>query len=258
MIRPTLAVLVLGITACSDDPGLLSHGIVAGQNQQVVAGATELEDPVAWALTRTKDGRIVLQRVIDPLLPKLAYAQGTVVRGSPVPGAVVCATENGMKPFVPCTNTDANGMATFFYEVKTHAAGEYKSEIRGTLNSQPAVFDTARMTVVAGEVDPNLSINWAPIPSPAILVAESVADVFQNKIQFRIVSDGRIAVGDTALASAGARTVTFAASYLDSLPGVLELRGQGDVLLARVGYSFLINDDKPSIRFRVRGLNLTP
>ena len=65
-----------------------------------------------------------------------AYAQdaGTVVNGSPVAGAVVCAQslDGGLTPFVPCTNTDNNGKAVFFFTPTTRAGTHY-AEIRGTV-----------------------------------------------------------------------------------------------------------------------------
>jgi hypothetical protein len=63
-------------------------------------------------------------------------------------------------------------------------------------------------------------------------------------------------VAGSVVGTPAARTVTFNATYLDSLPGVLELRGAKDELLARVSYRFSIQNDAPAIEFRVRGLAL--
>lgn len=126
--------------------GPLEFGIVQGDNQVAIAGDEELSDPVVGKLVRSSDGGITFRLVAT------AYAQGTVVSGSPVPGAVVCAqsiTEDGPVPFVPCTNTLEDGTATFFFSGGTKA-GDAKSEIRGTVEGEPAVFDTATVTVLAG------------------------------------------------------------------------------------------------------------
>src|SRR6185312_12961861 len=107
-------------------------------------------------LVRKPDGSVawirqIPGRALDVLVPR-AFAQGTVVTGSPVAGAVVCAVSTDsvhkLTPFVPCTNTASDGTATFFFTASTKA-GVASAQIRGTLNSQPAVFDTATATVMA-------------------------------------------------------------------------------------------------------------
>jgi hypothetical protein len=146
----TLA-LLLSCAACggsttSTPEGPLKLGIVAGNNQVAPAGSVKLTDPVVGRLVRVSTASGPRFEFV-----KTAYAQ-TVVTGSPVPGAVVCAvsmTAGSMVPFVPCTNTDADGKATFFFTPGTKA-GEAESEIRGTLAGQPAVFDTATATVLPG------------------------------------------------------------------------------------------------------------
>lgn len=135
-----------GGSATSTPEGPLKLGIVSGDNQVALAGSQKLTDPVIGRLVRVSTASGPRFEFV-----KTAYAQ-TVVTGSPVPGAVVCAvslTPGDMVPFVPCTNTDANGQATFFFTPGTKA-GEVHSEIRGTLAGQPAVFDTATATVEAG------------------------------------------------------------------------------------------------------------
>jgi hypothetical protein len=125
--------------------GPLAFGIVSGNNQTATAGSNRLTDPVVGKLVRTPDGGITFNLV------RSAYAQ-TVVSGSPVPGAVVCAvsiSENGMVPWVPCTNTDSAGQATFFFTPGTRA-DTVRSEIRGTVSGEPAVFDTASAVVQPG------------------------------------------------------------------------------------------------------------
>lgn len=150
-MRTLLPVAVLlSLAACDGaspgpDSGPLALGIVSGNHQTATAGADRLPDPVVGKLVRTPGGGLAFHLVTP------AYAEGTVVTGSPVPGAVVCAvsvTDAGLTPFTPCTNTDNNGQATFFFSPGTKA-GEAKSEIRGTVEGQPAVFDT-----VTAEVEP--------------------------------------------------------------------------------------------------------
>jgi hypothetical protein len=144
-----IAFFVVGVfIGCESgvDSGPLAFGIVSGNNQTAQAGSDRLTNPVVGKLVRTPDGGITFNLV------RSAYAQGTVVNGSPVPGAVVCAvsiSEDGMVPWVPCTNTDSAGKATFFFTPGTRA-DTVRSEIRGTVEGEPAVFDTASAVVQPG------------------------------------------------------------------------------------------------------------
>jgi hypothetical protein len=154
---PLAALVACGGGSAAPQPnGPLALGIIAGQNQVTTAGSSQLSSPVIGRLVRQSNGRVGFQwieRAVDPLLPPKAFAQGTVVTGSPVPGAVVCAVGapdgRGLVPFTPCTNTDANGQATFYFTPGT-VAGEATAEIRGTVENQPAVFDTAKAIVMPG------------------------------------------------------------------------------------------------------------
>lgn len=159
----TLALIACGGSADNTSPignGPLKLGIVSGQNQTVTAGSAQLGAPVVGKLVRQPNGTVAFiqtsaGRALDLIVPR-AFAQGgTVVTGSPVPGAVVCAvsvdTAHSLVPFTPCTNTDSAGQATFYF-TPGHGAGVAKAEIRGTLNNSPAVFDTAKATVLPGPI----------------------------------------------------------------------------------------------------------
>lgn len=143
-------ILVVGCDPVGGNDGPLMLGIVAGNNQTATAGSTRLTDPVVGKLVRQPDGGITF-RLVTP-----AYAQ-TVVQGSPVPGALVCAvsiSEGGMVPWVPCTQTDSAGTATFFFTPGTRA-DTVRSEIRGEVKGKPAVFDTA-----VAVVEPSALVAW--------------------------------------------------------------------------------------------------
>lgn len=196
-LSPLLLVLLLaGCDAASGgQDGPLALGIVAGNHQTVTAGAEKLPDPVTAKVVRKPGGGITL-RLVTP-----AYAEGTVVSGSPVPGAVVCAvsiTEDAMEPFTPCTNTDEQGQATFFFTPPTKV-GTPMSEIRGTVEGEPAVFDTASATVVAGPMAKTAfdSGPWQRGSSPDSLVTLSqdpshpiLQDAYGNLIPFRVQASG--------------------------------------------------------------------
>lgn len=126
-------------------------GIVSGNHQVATAGSERLPDPVVGRMVRTPSGGIAFHLVTP------AYAdEGTVVQGSPIAGAVVCAvaTAGELTPFTPCTNTDDHGQARFFFAPGTKA-GEARAEIRGTLEGLPAVFDT-----VVAHVEPGASVGF--------------------------------------------------------------------------------------------------
>jgi hypothetical protein len=143
--------------------GALKIGIVSGNNQSAQATTTQLANPIVGRLVRLPNGTLAwLNQATDAVLPEKAYAQGTVVNGSPVPGAVVCAatvdTLFKLVPIVPCTNTDSAGKATFAFTHGT-VAGEAKAVVQGMVNGQVATFDTARATITPGPV---ASFGWYP------------------------------------------------------------------------------------------------
>lgn len=145
LLLPLLLAACDSVSPGSDGP--LALGIVSGNYQVAPAGSEQLPDPVVGRMVRTPSGAIVFHLVTP------AYAQGTVVQGSPVAGAVVCAvnTSGELEAFTPCTNTDASGQARFFFAPGT-VAGEARAEIRGTLEGEPAVFDTVVALVEPGDV----------------------------------------------------------------------------------------------------------
>lgn len=253
---------LVGLTSCAaSDAEILNHGITAGQEQVVTAGVAQLPQSVTWRLARTASGGITAERVLDVVVPR-AYAQGTtVVKGSPVPGAVVCATtKSGLTPFVPCTNTDNNGNATFFFTVDSTKAKRYYSEIRGTVENKPAVFDTAFVTVTTGPMDSLRWMNDLGFQPSATLADSAARDPYGNVIPYRLVSDGHLnVVGDT-VGTVAARTVTFTVSHSDSLPGVLEMRDSTDTLIGKVHYVWLRTSPigggpvTTAVSLRVRGL----
>lgn len=259
---PTILPALLLIACGSDeDPGQLEHGILAGASQTVTAGATTLPSAVTWALRRNKNGTITVYRILDAALPAKAWAQGTpvTVKGSPVPGAVVCATENGIKPFTPCTNTGADGNATFFYDVTTKSAGDYRSEIRGTVNNAPAVFDTVKVSVVAAPPAPQYKNDLiGERSSPATYLPAHLVDPHGNAVPYRIPSDARLLAADTALGSTGARTVNFVLADVDSTWRTLNLTGRGDTAIARFSYRLVRYGNTPRIQAVFCGLAVVP
>jgi hypothetical protein len=195
------------------------------------------------------------------LLPRLAYAQ-TVVNGSPVPGAVVCASEQDkdLVPFARCTNTGSDGKATFFFIPPT-TAGAYISKINGTLTTNGVVeattFDTAKATVVPGPVNPNFSSlayfgGLGLTPSPARFPKNGLVDVYNNAVPYRIPADALITPQDTVLGSEGAHTVTFA--KLDSTYHVVALTGDQGAVIAHLRYRIVSDNGTLKIDWDSYGL----
>jgi hypothetical protein len=213
-----LAVLVLvGCEAAGGGDGPLAFGIVSGNGQTAAAGDDRLIDPVVGKLVREPSGGITF-RLVAP-----AYAQGTVVNGSPVPGAVVCAvsiTEGGMEPWVPCTNTDSAGTATFFFTPGTKA-DTARAEIRGTVQGEPAVFDTATAVVEPGSATRHrysmgFSTGFRGTEHAVEIPNDYLLDEYGNSAYFRLrhVEGAFIVLGDTT-GTAAARTVVVS-DTLDS------------------------------------------
>ncbi len=158
-MRTTAPLALLFLAACTEpkDAGPLKIGIVSGNNQQAPAAtAVQLPAPIVGKLVRLPNGTVAWQqRAIDALLPAKAYAQTQDLQGSPVAGAVVCAkaVEGPVKlePVVPCTNTAADGTATFAFTHGT-TAGTAKAVVQGMLNGIVATFDTATAIVTPGAV----------------------------------------------------------------------------------------------------------
>ena len=174
---------------------LLAHGIVAGNNQITTAGSPQLSGAIVEQLVKNSSGTITMRRVddgpfqraLDLVVPR-AWAQ-TVVTGSPVVGAVVCAVSpdpaHSLTPFTPCTNTGTDGKATFYFTPGT-GAGLAKSEIRGTVANLPTVFDTAKATIMPGE-PADISMGFPPhgeqptIPSGTIVDTHKLIGYVRDK-----------------------------------------------------------------------------
>lgn len=177
LIRRTaaLALAALALGACKGDSGAgpedlqYDLGIISGNHQVSRVGEARLAEPVVGRLVsvRLADGSSRL-RLVTPL-----YAQ-TVVKGSPVPGAVVCAEDPlddelaTLVPEVRCTNTDANGQATFWFRPGTKA-GQAVSLIKGTIQGQVEVFDSVMALVQPGPIVHHSHGVGITGPSPLVL-----------------------------------------------------------------------------------------
>lgn len=246
-VRTNLLVLAVSVISagCGSDSltplGEAISAIVSGNSQRVTADQVALNNDLPQAvvqqMVRTTAGIVSLATVnaTDPV----------VLKGSPIVGAVVCAEGgNGrLTPFSRCTNTDAQGKATFVFETST-VAGEATAEIRGYLDGKPAVFDTAIATVLPGVPDSNAINDFiAPRASPATYLPTHVVDRFANPAAYRIPADARLTPQDTVMGSAGARTVTFDASTVDSVWRTVILTGDQDAAVVQLTYRLVFSTE---------------
>lgn len=189
-----LSLVVIGLlAACSDvtgpgggNDGVVVIGVESGNNQTVVV-TNNLSKPVVGRMVRTRDGGASFTLLPDG--PN--YQDGTVVNGSPIAGAVVCAvnvaSSHGPKPWTPCTNTDNEGRATFWFTADS-VAGTFVTEIRGSLNGTPAVFDsvTTRQLPAAVKSGYNYGTGGVGDYKPLVIPAHVVQDIYGNPIPFRV------------------------------------------------------------------------
>lgn len=210
----------------TEDPGELVGAIIAGREQSVKAGASQLPEAVINQVVRTKAGSLMLLR---------ATTQGTVANGSPVPGAVVCVYEQDkdLIPFARCTNTDALGKATFFFTPPTKA-GEYIARINGSVTTNGVVEATTFDTVKA-EVEPGPAVTPGSISGPTarvlwigrkVRLADHInplpaVDAFGNTIPLGAVtyaaSAGIVLAADSfTVAAGGSQSIRAQANELDA------------------------------------------
>lgn len=145
-----LAVACGGGSAAPQPDGPPHLGVIAGNHQTITAApAVKLPAQVVAQVVQLPNGQVgMTTRVINAVLPPQAFAQ-TAVHG--IPGAVVCSVspdpQHPLTPEVPCTNTDASGLAYFTFHADS-VAGVAKAEVRGTVAGVTHVSDSVSATVL--------------------------------------------------------------------------------------------------------------
>jgi hypothetical protein len=175
-VLPLLACGGSGGEVVTPGTGPLKIGVIAGNNQSAGAGTAQLPAPVVGQLVRLPDGTTAmrwLDRAGDLVLPSKAYAQGTVIaKGSPVPGAVVCAAPAdpvmGLTPIVACANTASDGTVAFAFKPGT-VAGQAVGLVQGMQGTAVVTFDTVKATVLPG----------APASVTAVVTSDSAVRLGQ-------------------------------------------------------------------------------
>lgn len=153
MKLPVVALILLaacGSSATDTGPTRYNFGIVDGANQVSTAGDAALAKRVTSQLTRDPNGTFAT-RVFDFLAPTIAYAQGLVLSGTPVAGAIVCGREAklGEPQIVPlCAFTLSDGKAANAVQPGTKA-GKFNILFTAQVPATEPVKDSTTVTVNA-------------------------------------------------------------------------------------------------------------
>lgn len=213
--RSLLTALVLaaacgGGSAAPQPTGEPHLGVIAGNHQSIAAApAVKLPSQVVAQVVRLPNGQVgMTTRVLDALLPPRAYAQ-TAVTG--IPGAVVCSVApdpaHPLTPEVPCTNTDAAGLAYFTFHADS-VAGVAKAEVRGTVGGVTHVTDSVEANVLPGAAADfaaysPINVHVGDTVDVRNAVVYGVVDRYHNRLTSFLVRTRRLntnaALSDTGL-----------------------------------------------------------
>jgi hypothetical protein len=195
-----VALALVGCEAGSAPLGDPVLRVVVGDGQTTSAPRDTLDAPVVAQLGRQRSGGITLHLVRE------LHAQTSVVG---IAGEQVCAvgiTDNPLTAWNPCATTNADGMATFFFDPGTKA-GIAMAEIRAVVDGQKVVTDTATAVVEPG---PPVAVIWAnPSRLPVDVAPGDTLDLSALK-----VDGGRDEYGNTTTAEAVIQTLSAATLWL--------------------------------------------
>lgn len=218
MRRLSILFVALVLAACGSStdtaPARWNFAVVDGANQASVAGTAQLPKAITSQLAQDPNGKFASNRVLDFLLPTVAYAQTLTVAGTPVANAIVCGrvAPIGEPQVVPlCAFTLADGKAANSVQPGTKA-GTYNVLFTAQVASQLPVQDSTTVTVAAGPADPNLHIGGSDMPATTDTIpANAVRDIFGNSVPFAIQSDSLITVAGKVAGTVDARRFTYKA-----------------------------------------------
>jgi len=253
------AALVAAACSSSTDtsPTRWNFGIVNGANQLSTAGSGSLAQPITSQLTRDPQGKFASNRVLDFLLPTVAYAQGLTLSGTPVAGAIVCGREAkpGEPQVVPlCVFTLADGTAPSTI-ISGTKAGTYNVLFTAQVASQLPVKDSTTVTVAAGPVDPQLHVSSQDFGrSVDTIPANAVLDIFGNSVPFAIKSDSLITVAGKVAGTIDARRIAFSTARAGASNVFTPIVDANGVQIAWLDYSF----GPTAWRFNTWSLTLAP
>lgn len=229
------AVLLLaacsGGSAAPQADGPISVGVTAGNNQTVMADhLTALPARVAIQAVQQPNGQVAWHAwVEDALLPKRAYAQSAVhgVANLVACGKTPTDPKHSLLPEVPCTNTDASGMAYFTF-LRDTTAGTSKAYIAATVNGATVITDSVKATVTAGPaaawIGVHANVYFTAKAGVKYSLRDSIANVFDKYnnplpantylIRYRRIN-GNAALSDPELLASDSVTVRATDIQLD-------------------------------------------
>ena len=191
-MKRTLAVLatLLAVSLACEDPtgilGPLGFGVVEGREQEVSAVEAQLPEPVVARVWQDASGNAFLG-----IGPRPLFAQ-TGVKG--VAGAVVCVGETPIEgdPIIPharCTNTDAEGDATFHMS-HPKKAGQHRTPIVAEVNGQALTPDTVTAIVEAGPASVHPFTDTLNISvTERVYGDDTVTDAYGNGVAWMFATD---------------------------------------------------------------------
>lgn len=236
------------------------HTVTAGHKPGASLGLV-YRNPLTGALRY--DRAPLWERILLPPVAHALQAIGFVG----VPNATYCVHKDQsiVVALKDCITTDALGNSRWDFVAPTKA-GVHEVHVSATLGSESTIPDTIVFTVNPGEANPDYETGTLPSAcSPAALPATAVQDQYGNAIPYRIVPDGRLAVGSDTVGAASARTVTFDSTT--STPTAqfypLELRDSSGTQVGKVRYKIApkataICVSGAEITWLAGGMNTTP
>lgn len=271
-MRTTIVLAAVLLAACSNgtEPGPqfgeLKHRIIEGEQHTVIAGTLpEKTVDLAYREQLAVAPAVTLQRLAERVfLPPYAYAQGpTNIRVQP--GAVVCADQSltDLKPRFPCVTADALGQARFDWIEAPTRVGSYKARVGAAYGPDTTTLLEVSVVVTRTTAKSNFIFpSESRVESPSLFGLDSVPDLFDNPIKWRIIGDGRLQVqGDTA-GTAAARTVVFTAGQVDSQTRTLDMQDDKGVVVGKIRYKLeaatRFGQPITIIRWTAYGLGVVP
>jgi hypothetical protein len=230
-------VVVMACDATAPVPmGRLDSKIVSGQRLVYTAGLSKATEPTLGLVFRAAEEASASTEVI---------AQ---------PNAVYCVGEDqhDLVPFSRCVTTDDKGNSRIDWINLPTRAGTYCGHLNATMGLEATTFDTACVTIKAGDVVDSLMVSDVGfraddrMNSPAVFRPMSIQDKYGNGIPYRIVADVDLTPTDTTLGSEGARTVTF--DKVDSTWRFTLIVGEQDKPVAQLKYRIVDSNSGPKLQ----------
>lgn len=255
-MRNKFVLVLMAVAACGGDSptGLQKFGDIKGE---VIAGGSQRSTAAA-----NRAGQRVTYRVYREQVSLMA--SGSTANASAniklQPNASACVGEDqvDLVPFTRCVTTDSTGQSRFDFPKLPTKAGRYVAKLNATYGLEATTFDSVVVIVDAALPDSQWIMDAiAARTSPAVFVATHVVDKFGNPVPYRLTADSSLTPADTALGSAGARTVSFTDSRADGIWRTIPVTGASGAI-ARMSYRLVKDPAGARINAVICGLGVNP